>query len=123
MTQAKLKPHVFSQTKSAKYMRKYREKHPEYRKKAYENSRKKWIDLVNFLGSKCVKCGFSDMRALQLDHIHDDGAKQRHEFNGAVRMYNFYIKNPKITKRTLQVLCANCNTIKRINKCSRGSKC
>lgn len=62
-----------------------------------------------------MRCGFSDVRALQFDHI-NGGGNQDLRIRGTSSMYAFYIKNPEITKSTLQVLCANCNWIKRWEK-------
>ena len=41
--------------------------------------RKARVILLQELGSICVKCGFSDTRALQLDHILGNGFKHRKE--------------------------------------------
>ena len=60
-----------------------------------------------------MKCGFSDIRALQLDHIAGGGLKERDKFKGPVTMYYYYSKNLDIAKEKLQVLCANCNYVKR----------
>lgn len=58
----------------------------------------------------CGKCGFSDIRALQLDHIHGGGSKQR-KLLGGVGTYSWMRKNNYPIG--FQVLCANCNWIKR----------
>jgi hypothetical protein len=67
--------------------------------------------LLDLLGNKCVKCGFIDSRALQIDHIHGGGHKELSKGNES--MYRNYLKNPDLAKSELQVLCANCNQIKR----------
>ena len=67
------------------------------------------------LGGVC-RCGFSDWRALQLDHIHGGGTKERlglKKFDLALVYYRFIIKNPEDAKKKFQLLCANCNWIKR----------
>ena len=73
--------------------------------------------LFELLGGKrCIKCGFSDERALQFDHINGGGCKDYDRFGGRKRvdsMQKYYIKHPEEAKKTLQVLCANCNWIKR----------
>lgn len=63
--------------------------------------------------SSCVFCGFSIWSALQFDHINGGGNKMRREFNSGRAMYRYYIKNPEIARKELQVVCANCNFIKR----------
>ena len=67
---------------------------------------------MDILGDKCVKCGFNDKRALQFDHINGGGLKDRIRFKAAQTMYKFYINNPELARKCLQILCANCNTIK-----------
>lgn len=56
-------------------------------------------------GGKCVKCGFDDPRALQIDHI-----------NGGGGQANKYMSLPwqlVVSPEKFQILCANCNWIKR----------
>lgn len=58
-------------------------------------------------GRKCIKCGFEDCRALQIDHVNGGGRKER---KVSLKLYSEKIrKNPT----QYQVLCANCNSIKR----------
>ncbi len=73
-------------------------------------------DVFSHYGSGvCAVCGFSDIRALQLDHVNHDGADQR-RLVGRVRTAagtTFY----RWLRRTgypsgYQILCANCNWIK-----------
>lgn len=65
-------------------------------------------------GAYCKHCGFNIFEALQFDHINGGGTKERTLFASGRAMYRYYIKNPEIAKQKLQVLCANCNFIKRI---------
>ena len=67
------------------------------------------IEAINLLGAKCVKCGFSDVRALQIDHVNGGGMKESRRLGG---MYAVY-KNVLLEPEKYQVLCANCNWIKR----------
>lgn len=69
--------------------------------------------LVQFLGGKCVKCQFTNLVALQLDHIHGDGGKERQYFKSSSTMYSYYLNHLSEVKQQLQVLCANCNWIKK----------
>ena len=75
--------------------------------------KKSKLKLFFILGSQCVRCGFLDKRALQFDHIHGGGSKERKKFKGKKETYEYYAKNPELAIKTLQVLCANCNWIKR----------
>lgn len=90
---------------------------PENRKRQLECGRKgrkrQRLQIIDLLGSKCVLCGFSDIRALQLDHINGGGHKERKKFlGGSTAMYAFYAKHPNMLKKNLQILCANCNWVK-----------
>jgi hypothetical protein len=69
--------------------------------------------LVELMGNCCSRCKFEDWRALQLDHVNGDGAEDR-KINGkpSLRKYKEMISNPKLREH-LQLLCANCNWIKR----------
>lgn len=62
------------------------------------------------LGKKCVKCGFSDIRALQIDHVNGGGKKEYESINNIRTLYK-KILNDK--NGNYQILCANCNWIKR----------
>ena len=61
------------------------------------------------LGNKCVKCGFSDPRALQIDHVYGGGRKE------VTRLGTFFYHKKVLEdeKGNYQLLCANCNCIKR----------
>ncbi len=69
--------------------------------------------MFDILGYKCVICGFKDIRALQIDHIKGGGAKEQKNMNGNSGMYRYYKNNPDKAKKKLQILCANCNWIKK----------
>ena len=75
---------------------------------------------------RCSKCGFSDIRALQLDHVFNDGNDERRKFlkqgfpykgrqMGGSNMYGWLIKNNFPNRERYQVLCANCNVIKQMD--------
>lgn len=63
---------------------------------------------------KCKRCGFTDIRTLQLDHI-DGGGRQARQNNSTMRggtaFYSYLRRNNY--PDNLQVLCANCNFIKK----------
>jgi hypothetical protein len=69
-------------------------------------------NVIKALGNKCAKCGYSDARALQVDHVNGGGVRER-KLNGwaPTKFYNDIAENPDPTK--WQLLCANCNWIKR----------
>ena len=104
--------------KGREYGRTYRPKNKE----RCRTSTKKYKDkirmnVLSFLSNnsqpKCMRCGFSDIRALQIDHV-----------NGGGNLENSRIGNGKVQRQILQmpqqeayskyqILCANCNWIKR----------
>jgi hypothetical protein len=67
------------------------------------------LRVIEHLGGKCKDCGFTDIRALQIDHVDGGGIKDR-----AGLMYGFWKKVLSDTSGKYQLLCANCNAIKRI---------
>lgn len=69
-------------------------------RKYYLSKKRKAYDL---LGNKCAKCGFDDWRALQVGHIEGKG------HTTGFQTYKAVIKDPS----KYQLLCANCNWIKR----------
>ena len=65
------------------------------------------------LGNKCAKCGYdSDSRAFQIDHLYDDGYKERMQSRRLASYYKSIIAHGSQEK--YQLLCANCNQIKRL---------
>lgn len=71
--------------------------------------------LAHYCNGKpeCARCGFNDIRALQIDHINGGGTSHRKHL-GSLGGSHFYrwLKLNKYPKG-YQVLCANCNWIKR----------
>lgn len=67
------------------------------------------VEVFQLLGGKCVRCGFSDPRGFQIDHINGGGHQQRGIMN-AVKFFKYVLSHPE----EFQLLCANCNQIKRI---------
>jgi hypothetical protein len=70
------------------------------------------ITLLALIGNKCARCGFSNTRALEIDHIDNDGSIERKKFGHYRAEWNYYIKNPDEIPNSLQILCCNCNKIK-----------
>ena|SRR3990167_6960303 len=73
--------------------------------------RRKRTATLELLGGKCIRCGFSDYRALQVDHINGGGVKERKTTNS--NYWNFVIRSVLNKENKFQLLCANCNWIKR----------
>jgi hypothetical protein len=69
-------------------------------------------DIVKKLGGKCIDCGYDkDIRALQIDHVHGNGNKERKEHGSSYKNLKHIAEN--ISSGDYQVLCANCNCIKK----------
>ena len=73
--------------------------------------------VLEYLGGKCVRCGFDDPRTLQIDHINGGGHKDYRQHPSQYAFYKGIIER----KRTdVQILCANCNWIKRSENKEHG---
>lgn len=77
--------------------------------------------VLQLLGGKCVRCGFSDARALQIDHVGGNGTEERKVPGGNRGMYaNMIDYIESGGQGRYQLLCANCNWIKRVEKREYG---
>ena len=92
-------------------MRRYRQEHPErYTEQSRRATQRRRQRLFDLYGDTCTLCGFTDARALTLDHVLNDGAEERRT-----------IKQGGIYRRALEeyrpleyrTLCMNCQFIKR----------
>ena len=81
---------------------------PEARKKLYHYHRRKAFEILG--GYTCKCCGFDDPRALQIDHIDDTGYLKRKSGEMGETLYRKVIETGGLG---FQVLCANCNWIKK----------
>src|SRR5271166_4160598 len=69
--------------------------------------------LLEELGSACVRCGFDDPRALQIDHVYGGGIDDKGRGPSRyLRMLREQRDSPP-GSRPYQLLCANCNWIKK----------
>lgn len=115
------KKYIDSYCKSCRYLisKEWKKSNP---KKAAKNTRdtnlrRKIAIMSHYSGldkPECKYCGYSDLRALCLDHIHNDGYKNR---MSGTKFYLWIKENEYPTG--FQVLCANCNLIKAI-ECRRS---
>ena len=119
-------PRGTTQEKKNTYLREWRKRNPErtklYKQKHYavmnKNRRKLQKELrekiINLLGGECSQCGFADERALQIDHVNGGGNKHRKQLGTGAKFYRGILSN--IDSGEYQILCANCNWIKRRDK-------
>jgi hypothetical protein len=76
-------------------------------------------EIFNLLGNKCsnpnclVLNGCSDPRCLQIDHVHGRGKQEIRRFGDSTKYYVYILKQLKSGSKDYQLLCANCNWIKR----------
>lgn len=104
------------------------EKHPKWKggigyrrelqKEYLRNLRKSTLES---LGGKCINCAFADFRALQIDHINGGGSRERKtkSFGGNFHMH--VLRSFMAKENKYQLLCANCNWIKRFENNERNS--
>jgi len=92
------------------YFQKFYRNHLHARRLAVRRYRfKHRQQILNFYRNKCAICGFDDVRALQLDHINGGGTKENKSISSA-GINRRALKHPE----EYQLLCANCNWIKRV---------
>ena len=81
------------------------------------------VKIFELLGNKCAKCGETDWRLLQIDHVNGGGTRERKlgVKEGSKRGNSAYhhiwkeiVKEGK--KDKYQLLCANCNWLKRYER-------
>jgi hypothetical protein len=82
----------------------------DYGKKQRAQFRDETIEL---LGGKCVLCGYSDRRALQIDHINGGGSKELKNRTSHYSYTKAILTSVRNKEGKYQLLCANCNWIKR----------
>ena len=70
--------------------------------------------VFDLLGHSCVKCNFSDKRALQIDPVFGGGNKEHAEIKNNAKFLKKVIA--EASSGTYQILCANHNWIKRYEK-------
>lgn len=71
-------------------------------------------EILQLLGNKCSICGFSDERALCIDHIHGGGNIERKKFSNYFMNLKYILKQLKTGSKDYQLLCYNHNRIKSI---------
>lgn len=114
------------------YMKEWRRTHKEQfhrnQKRAYDKMRYECLAYYSKGVPKCSCCGETEILFLHIDHINGDGANHRREMvkeQGYISGGNnlpYWLKK-KGYPNGFQVLCANCNLGKRLNKdCPHKSK-
>jgi len=78
-------------------------------------------EVIQALGGKCVNpynlfphpdwC--SNSSCLQVDHVHGGGRKEVKKFPNSLSFYKYVLEQVKLGSKEYQLLCGNCNLIKR----------
>lgn len=105
---------------------KYREYMANYKKTYYQKNREverlkakiRWAErrrkVLEYVGGEtginCKRCGFDDIRALQIDHVNGGGRIEVRKFRDNKK----YLEHITKTPNNYQLLCANCNWIKKV---------
>lgn len=121
-------PYTKDKEKQRGYNRKWRESHPNYPKewrrkhpnyfpnyfsKYFQNLKLKVLTHYGYGKPQCIHCGFSDIRALSLDHTEGNGTQHRKAIKrgGGLSFYKWLYDND--LPEGYQTLCMNCQFIKR----------
>ena len=94
----------------------WRQENPERwkalkRKSNHKRSVELRAKVIALLGGKCCYCGYDkDPRAFQIDHINGGGHQERKRYSSGTLFTKHVIE---VDGRGYQLLCANCNQIKR----------
>jgi len=93
------------------YKRNYRLEHLDmYAEKERIATRQLRQNALDVLGNQCCRCGFDNWKALQIDHVNGGGHQERKKL-GEYKMYKRVLQ----FSEDYQLLCANCNWIKRVD--------
>ena len=93
------------------YYRDNKEKAKEYKAKHMGELRR---EVLEHFGGKCRICGFDDPRALHIDHINGGATVERRRIRyNRIKYYKDIISGQR---SDLQLLCANCNCIKNLER-------
>ena len=85
--------------------------------------RKQLFELLGTMSCVCKNrkcshkgiCGYDNIAALAFEHIYDNGYELRKKIPDNVMQWKYYLENPQLAKKELQVFCFNCNQVKRLN--------
>ena len=72
------------------------------------------IDVIEGYGGKCAHCAEDNPYFLSIDHIFNDGAKERKKISSSI-LYR-KLRRENYPKDRYQLLCYNCNWKKELNK-------
>jgi hypothetical protein len=76
---------------------------------ARKHTKRRRVMIVKLFGGKCVCCGESHIEFLSIQHKNNDGAEHRRRI-GMGGTYNWIRKNTEEAKKTMELMCMNCNS-------------
>ena len=98
-----------------KWVKENKERYNQYHK---EDMRKRSSELkkkvLTYYGNgklACVRCGFSDIRALSIDHLHGNGAEHRRKIGNKFGTKFYSWLKVQGFPEGYQTLCMNCQFI------------
>jgi len=93
--------------------RQWRLLNPEKYEKLVKSTQEKYYELkagcTKSWAKVCARCGFTDERALQIDHVNGCGYEERKRCKSGAYLRRVLAD----TEGKYQILCANCNWIKK----------
>lgn len=85
-----------------------------------EKRRELRVRTVTHLGGRCRRCGYDgDSRAFAIDHVNGDGGKERKSGRVQAAIWRAALVDEE---GRYQLLCANCNVIKRFEQNEHGAR-
>jgi hypothetical protein len=84
-----------------------------FNRKTIEKDKQIRDEIMFLLGGKCVRCGITDYRVLQIDHVHNNGKEER-KSNSDRKLLKIILNKIKNGSVDYQLLCANDHVIKTI---------
>ncbi len=100
--------------RSRLWKKKNKEKVIEISKRYRRGLKIKALEAYSNKKLRCVCCGETEIDFLCLDHIDNDGAKQRERYGIGTSFLKWLKANNYPKDLRLQVMCLNCNMSKRI---------
>lgn len=99
------------------YHRHIEKRRERNRRSGYEYRLKLKQKVIDKLGGRCINhlknfgCECTDIKILQIDHVKGGGNKERNEI---ISLATFYRKVLNDNSGMYQILCSNCNILKRL---------
>jgi hypothetical protein len=95
--------------------------HPEQTKASNDASRARIkAECFKLLGDQCSRCTFTDPRALQVDHVNRAQVPRTSPYRAGHKLYAAIVAG-RVPRSDVQLLCANCNWIKRFESGEHGA--